>query len=73
MEKENNTSVIALTLINNNQLYLVVNGKNNFGFTKNILKATKFIEMEGRRILENLKSFENSNINFKLVSISNGK
>lgn len=67
MVKKKGTVIIAVTLNNNHQLYLVLNGKDSFGFTKNILKATKLLEIEARKILNSLRSLGKKELNYKLI------
>lgn len=67
MGKKNGTVIIAVTLNNNHQLYLVINDKNSFGFTKNILKATKLIETEAKKILDSLISLGSKELKYKLI------
>ena len=67
MGKKNRTVIIAVTLNNNHQLYLVINDKDSFGFTKNILKATKLFEIEARKILDSLRSLGSKELKYKLI------
>lgn len=67
--KYNRKVMIAVTLNNNHQLYLVVQNENNYGFSQNILKATKFLEDEAKKILNSLISLNNKNLKYKLIKI----
>lgn len=69
MCKYNKKVMIAVTLNNNHQLYLVVQNENNYGFSQNILKATKFLEDEAKKILNSLISLNNKNLRYKLIKI----
>lgn len=69
MCKYNRKVMIAVTLNNNHQLYLVVQNENNYGFSQNILKATKFLEDEAKKILNSLISLNNKNLKYKLIKI----